>query len=109
MAFTRSARRHYPEHFHFGLHLHAFWFALFALMAPLEWMVSKRVSDALSLARIAVLLVYGVIAFRIAYGGGWWRSVGRAAGVFAAYMLLVGLAFAAIVGGAIISSAPNTP
>jgi hypothetical protein len=105
MGFTRSARRNYPAHFHFSLHLHAFWFALFALMAPLEWVVSKRVSDAMSLGRIVVLLVYGVIAFRTAYGGGWWRSVGRTAGVFASYMLLVGLTFAAIVGGVIISSA----
>jgi hypothetical protein len=107
MAFTRGTRRHYPEHFHFSLHLHAFWFALFAFMAPLEWVVSKRVSDVLSLGRIVVLLVYAVIAFRTAYGGGWWRSIGRTAGVFAAYMLLVGLAFAAIVGGVLISSAPG--
>ena len=102
MAFTRSARRHYPAHFHFGLHLHAFWFALFALMAPLEWVVSKRVSDMFSLARIAVLLVYAVVAFRTAYGGGWWRSVGRTVGVFVSYMLLVGLAFAAIIGAAVV-------
>jgi hypothetical protein len=106
MAFTRGARRHYPVHFHFSLHLHAFWFALFALMAPLEWVVSKRVSDMMSLGRIVALLVYGVVAFHTAYGGGWWRSVGRAAGTFAAYMLLVGLAFAALVGGAILTSPP---
>ena len=104
MVFTRGARRHYPAHFHFSLHLHAFWFALFAFMAPLEWVVSKRVSDVMSLGRIVVLLVYAVIAFRAAYGGGWWRSVGRALGVFVTYMLLVGLAFAAIVGGAIATS-----
>jgi hypothetical protein len=108
MAFTRSARRHYPAHFHFSLHLHAFWFALFAFMAPLEWIVSKRVSDVMSLGRIVVLLVYAVIAFRTAYGGGWWRSVGRTAGVFVAYMLLVGLAFAAVISSAITSSA-QTP
>jgi len=101
MAFTRSARRHYPEHFHFGLHLHAFWFALFALMAPLEWVVSKRVSDAMSIGRVLVLVVYGVIAFRTAYGGGWWRSLGRTVGVFASYMLLVGLALFAIIGTAL--------
>ena len=104
MAFARSARRHYPAHFHFSLHLHAFWFALFAFMAPLEWVVSKRVSDVMSLGRIAVLLVYGVIAFRAAYGGGWGRAVGRAAGVFVTYMLLVGLAFAGIVGSVIATS-----
>ena len=92
MAFTRSARRHYPAHFHFSLHLHAFWFALFALMAPLEWVVSKGISDAMSIGRVVVLLVYGVIAFRSAYGGGWWRSIGRTAGAF--------------VGSALISSPP---
>jgi hypothetical protein len=108
MAFTRSARRHYPAHFHFSLHLHAFWFALFAFMAPLEWVVSKRVSDVMSLGRIVVLLVYAVMAFRAAYGGGWWRSAGRTLGVFLTYMLLVGLAFAAIVGGTIVTSA-QTP
>ena len=98
MAFTRSARRHYPEHFHFGLHLHAFWFALFALMAPLEWVVSKRVSDGMSIGRVVALVVYAVIAFRTAYGGSWWRSFGRTVGVIASYMLLVGLAMSAIIG-----------
>src|SRR5688500_361782 len=106
MAFTRSTRRHYPAHFHFSLHLHAFWFALFAFMAPLEWVVSKRVSDVMSLGRIVVLLVYAVIAFRTAYGGGWWRAMGRTLGVFVTYMLLVGLAFAAVIGSTMISSAP---
>lgn len=104
MAFTRSARRHYPAHFHFGLHLHAFWFALFALMAPLEWVVSKGVSDGMSIGRVVVLFAYGVIAFRVAYGGGWWRSLGRASGVLVSYMLLVGLAFAAVIGGAIFTA-----
>ena len=104
MAFTRSAHRHYPAHFHFSLHLHAFWFALFAFMAPLEWVVSKRVSDVMSLGRIAVLLVYAVVAFRTAYGGGWWRAMGRTLGVFVTYMLLVGLAFAAVIGSTIVSS-----
>ena len=105
MAFTRAARRHYPAHFHFSLHLHAFWFALFAFMAPLEWVMSKRVSDVMSLGRIVVLLLYAVIAFRTAYGGGWWRSIGRTVGVFVTYMLLVGVAFAAIVGSTIIATA----
>jgi hypothetical protein len=99
MAFTRSARRHYPVHFHFGLHLHAFWFALFALMAPLEWVVSKRVSDGMSIGRVLVLVVYAAVAFRTAYGGGWWRSLGRTVGVFVSYMLLVGLALGAVIAG----------
>src|SRR5689334_9585939 len=86
MAFTRSARRHYPAHFHFSLHLHAFWFALFAVMAPLEWVVGKRVSDVMSIGRVAILLVYGVIAFRAMYDGGWGRATGRAIGVLVAYM-----------------------
>jgi hypothetical protein len=101
MAFTRRARRHYPEH------LHAFWFALFALMAPLEWVVSKRVSDGLAIGRVVMLVVYGVVAFRTAYGGGWWHSAGRTVGVFVTYMLLVGLAFAAIIGGTIVTSVQN--
>ena len=105
MAFTRSARRHYPVHFHFGLHLHAFWFALFALMAPLEWVVSKRVSDGMSIGRVLVLVVYGVIAFRTAYGGGWWRSLGRTVGVFVSYMLLVGLALGAVIAGGTVFTA----
>ena len=105
MAFTRSARRHYPVHFHFGLHLHAFWFALFAFMAPLEWVVNKPVSDAMSIGRVVVLHVYGVIAFRTAYGGGWWRSLGRTVGVFGSYMLLVGLALGAVIAGGAIFTA----
>jgi hypothetical protein len=97
MAFTRRARRHYPAHFHFSLHLHAFWFALFAVMAPLEWVVSKRVSDAMSIGRVVLLVAYGVMAFRAMYGGGWWLATGRAVGVLVTYMVFVGLAFAAIV------------
>jgi hypothetical protein len=106
MAFTRRTGRHYPEHFHFGLHVHAFWFGLFALTAPFEWLDNKTLSNWLSLSRIAVLLVYCVIAVRVAYGGGWWRSIGRTAGVFVTYMLIVGLAFAVIIGGAIASLGP---
>jgi hypothetical protein len=103
MAFTRRTGRHYPEHFHFGLHLHAFWFALFAVTAPFEWLDHKTLSNWMSLGRIGVLLVYCVVAFRAAYGGGWWRAAGRTLGVFVTYMLIVGLAFAALVGGAIAS------
>jgi hypothetical protein len=103
MAFTRRTGRHYPEHFHFGLHVHAFWFALFALTAPFEWLDNKTLSNWMSLGRVGVLLIYTVVAFRTAYGGGWWLSVGRTLGVFVTYMLLVGLAFVAIVGWAISS------
>jgi hypothetical protein len=105
LAFTRRTGRHYPEHFHFGLHLHAFWFALFALTAPFEWLDSKALSNWMSLGRVGVLLVYTAIAFRTAYGGGWWLSIGRTCGVFVTYMLLVGLAFAAVVGWAMSSLA----
>jgi hypothetical protein len=105
MAFTRRTDRHYPEHFHFGLHLHAFWFALFAVTAPFEWLDNKTVSNWMSLGRIGVLLVYTAIAFRTAYGGGWWLSIGRTLGVFVVYMLLVGLAFVAVVGWAVSSLA----
>jgi hypothetical protein len=103
MAFTRRTGRHYPEHFHFGLHLHAFWFALFAVTAPFEWLDNKTLSNWMSIGRVGVLLVYCVVAFRAAYGGGWWRAAGRTLGVFVTYMLIVGLAFAALVGGAIAS------
>jgi hypothetical protein len=104
MLFTRSVGRHYPEHFHFGLHLHAFWFGLFAVMAPLEWIASKRVSDVMSLGRVVVLLAYAVMAFRVAYGGGWWRSIGRAVGVFVTYMLLLGLVVSALIGAAMFAT-----
>jgi hypothetical protein len=103
MAFTRRTGRHYPEHFHFGLHLHAFWFALFVLTAPFEWLDNKTLSNWMSLGRVGVLLVYTAIAFRAAYGEGWWQSIGRTLGVFVSYMLLVGLAFAAVVGWAMSS------
>jgi hypothetical protein len=100
LAFTRRSGRHYPEHFHFGLHLHAFWFALFALTAPFEWFDSKALSNWMSLGRIVVLLIYTVVAFRTAYQGSWWLAVGRTLGVFVTYMLLVGVAFAALIGWA---------
>ena len=108
MAFTRRSGRHYPEHFHFSLHLHAFWFALFALTAPFEWLDNKSLSNWLSLGRVAVLLAYATIAFRTAYRGGWWLSAGRSLGVFVTYMLLVALAFFAVVGWAVSSLVENS-
>lgn len=58
-----NRRLHYTEHLVFALHVHAFWFAMLALLLlNLSW---------LSAAAMLAVPVYTVIALRRVYGGAW--------------------------------------
>jgi len=70
MLVYRSRGRTYGEHFVFSLHLHAFWFLALLAIALLP----KDPSDLLLLA----IPVYGVMAMRTVYDGGWWATIARA-------------------------------
>jgi hypothetical protein len=83
----RGRRRTYGEHFVFSLHLHAFWF--FALLAMA--LLPKDGSDLVVLA----VPVYGVIAMRRVYEGGWLATIARATLV----SLLYGCALVAATAG----------
>ena len=66
----RGRRRTYGEHFVFSLHLHAFWFLALLAVALLP----RDGSDLVLLA----IPVYGVMAMRCVYGGGWTLTILRA-------------------------------
>jgi hypothetical protein len=73
----RGRRMTYGEHVVFSLHLHAFWFLALLAVAVLP----KGLAD---LVQIAVP-VYGVMAQRTVYGGGWFATIARAALVSVLY------------------------
>jgi hypothetical protein len=83
----RSRRLTYGEHVVFSLHLHAFWFLALLAVALLP----QGLSDLVQLA----IPVYGVMAQRTVYGGGWLATIARAALV----SLLYGIALLAATVG----------
>lgn len=111
MAVTRRTRRRYPLHLYFAFHLLAVFFAIMAAQALLPPVVptptgtnSFRMWDTSwqSLARDGLGLagvVYAVMAFRRAYGGGWWLNIGRTASLVALQAaFFVGLQIAFMMG-----------
>jgi Protein of unknown function (DUF3667) len=81
-------RLHYTEHLVFALHLHAFWFVALALAAPFSPLP----------AWVALLAVpiYGLMAMRRVYGGGWWGLLTRASVASVLYLLALLLAVAGV-------------
>jgi Protein of unknown function (DUF3667) len=74
-----NRRLRYTEHLVFALHLHSFWFLMFALML---WGLALLTG----LAFMAVP-VYALLAMRRAYGGRWWPLLLRAALLTLLYMV----------------------
>ena len=74
-----NRRLRYTEHLVFALHLHSFWFLMFALML---W-------DLPGLAALAFMAVpvYALLAMRRVYGGRWWPRLLRAALLTTLYMV----------------------
>lgn len=84
----RNRRLRYTEHLVFALHVHAFWFAMLALVvADLPWLGS--------LAVLAVP-VYTLLAMRRVYGGRWGPRLLRAGVVSVLYGLTLGLALGGV-------------
>ena len=77
----RNRRMRYTEHLVFALHLHAFWFVVIAVM-----MLGL---DLLVLAGMVVIPVYGLLAMRRVYAGGWLPLLLRATVLGVAHSLLV--------------------
>ncbi len=75
-------RRLYVEHFVFALHVHAAAFLAFTviLLAAQRWV---------GLALMAWLTVYAFHALRVAYGGGWWRTLGKMTLLGGAYFVVL--------------------
>ena len=75
----RDRGKTYGEHFVFSLHLHAFWFLALLLVALLP-------HDLADLVQL-IIPVYGVMALREVYGGGWPGTVARAAVASVLYVI----------------------
>lgn len=101
MGVTRRARRNYPQHFYFTLHLLAVVFAgmtLVALMPPtpqraLSGNWTEVVFDSPGFVAAMVvgvaIWVYGTMAFRRVYGGGWGVNIVRTAVLSVVYGAVV--------------------
>lgn len=84
----RGRRRPYGEHFVFGLHLHAFFFAALLIVA----LVGDRAEGPV----MAATALYGVLALQRTYGGRWPLTLLRAVVLTVAYTALL---VATVVGG----------
>ncbi len=83
-----NRRLHYTEHLVFALHLHSFWFLAMVLPMP-------QVGWITTLALVAVP-VYTWLALRRVYGGRWWPRLLRAGLLALVYLVVLGLAMAAV-------------
>jgi hypothetical protein len=72
-----NRRLRYTEHLVYALHLHAFWFAAIA--------IGRFPLPLLEPAAMLAMPVYAVLASRRVYGGRWWPTMLRNAGVAIAY------------------------
>ena len=91
----RRVDRNYLHHLIFALHVHAAWFAAYAVGKAVE-VVSRPIGEAVQSLVIIFAGVYVVLAFRRAYGKVRF-AVARIALVMAAYLVAFVAAFVAIV------------
>jgi hypothetical protein len=105
MGTTWRARRHYPQHVQFTLHVLAVVFAAIAALSVLPPLprgsiaTAWRTAGGLAVVRQAIELavyVYVVMAFRRVYGGGWLVNILRALVVAALFTLLWNLVTVAL-------------
>ncbi len=64
-----AGRRNFPQHLYFALHVHAAWFAAFALMEAARNVLSHWVNITIPVGVLATIYVvtYAVFGFRNAY------------------------------------------
>jgi hypothetical protein len=93
----RRARRHYPSHLVFALHVHAAGFVVRAVAAGCAEAVPPAWGQAILHAANLYIAVYLFMAFRSAYGTSRLRAAVETAVVVAVYVLILVLATMAIV------------
>jgi hypothetical protein len=93
---NRTSGRNYPQHLYFALHIHAVYFGLLVLTAPLELPDHELVNALTSLGRLAFILTYFAMALRTVYGGSWRRAVVKTFLLFVVYMTCVGIAIGGV-------------
>jgi hypothetical protein len=94
---VRKSRLNYPQHLYFALHVHAAAFCALAIAAAVRMVGVPILSALASLVAVWYVVVYLVLAFRRAYRMTIGRAVLRTAAVGAGYLLLVLLAFLAVI------------
>jgi hypothetical protein len=80
-------RLRYTEHLVYALHVHSFWFvalALSLLPAPVSGVA------------LGTMPLYGLVAARRVYGGGWWATIGRSLVIALLYALVLGVALGVV-------------
>jgi hypothetical protein len=99
MGMTRGARRHFPQHFQFTLHLQAIIFAAMTIeiLLPAVPLVQTGPNSTqwdfdspLAIARFGMALAlaaYATLAFRTAYRGGWIANALRAVAIILVYQM----------------------
>ncbi|MCC6868023.1 MAG: DUF3667 domain-containing protein [Burkholderiales bacterium] len=88
-AYPQRPRR-YAEHLVYGAHLHAFAAAMLLVLVVVPWPI----------ARVPVVLwvvYYAMRSRHVVYGGRWWAGALRALVIGLTYLMLLGLAMAALV------------
>jgi hypothetical protein len=93
--------RTFPEHLYFALHFHAFAFLAMTVAGAATLLPAEPVRTAARSAMVVAVGVYGCLALRRVYGGGWGRVAGRAVVV----ALLYGLAFLGGMAGVLLVTA----
>lgn len=83
-----NRRLHYTEHLVFALHVHSFWFITVALaMLQVGWITTLT---------LVAVPVYTWLALRRVYRGRWWPRLLRAGLLALVYLVVLGLAMAAV-------------
>jgi hypothetical protein len=93
----RGSGRRYPQHLWFGLHAHAAWFGVRAIVDAGTLVLPTLLGATLSGFGTLYGLIYLILAFRVAYGISTGRAVRDTAIVIAAYGICVIAATAGVV------------
>lgn len=80
----------YAEHLVYGAHLHAFAAAMLLVLVVVPWPIAR-------LPVVLWIIYYAMRSRRVVYGGRWWAGALRALAIGLTYLVLLGLAMAALV------------
>lgn len=96
--------RRFPTHLVFAAHVHAFAFAALSLAEAVKFTRNDVVQAVVGMPVVLIVLVYGLRALKGVYGGGWVRTVAKAAAIGFIYLAASIPAFIIILAWAAISS-----
>ena len=98
MAVTRRARRNFPEHLCFSLHVHAAFFGALLFAHLLRLLHLPWLSSWITAWDVLFVLVYTALAIHAVYGGTWVRAALRTGVVSVIYFSILIVATLTVVG-----------